>query len=288
MIHKRTGRAAVVVLVLSVLAGCPARPAPGTDATSPPASAGPAATTPAANVAAAAAYAASHDVRTGIAVLDLRTGEFYGAGDHSGRFGAASVMKVLIAVRLLATGQMTGNTATLATAMIERSDDDAVAQLWPLVGGPEIIDWVQSHYALPFLGAANTEPGIWGSTQITARGMVYLYRAIAADPLVRPWLLDAMRHTTNTAADGTDQFFGIPAATTGFAVKQGWGTRSSSKTSNVIINTTGFVNDDRFAVAILNEGMGYRDSTDRNGFSAALAAIVTEQARIILPGGRIQ
>lgn len=71
--------------------------------------------------------------------------------------------------------------------------------------------------------AGCSKPGVWGNTHITAAGMVRLYRAVAADPAVGPWLLAAMHHTDRIATDGTDQRFGIPSAAGDAAVKQGWG-----------------------------------------------------------------
>ena len=52
--------------------------------------------------------------------------------------------------------------------------------------------------------------------------VLILTPAVAADPTVGPWLLDAMGAAAATAADGFAQLFGIPAATTGWRVKQGW------------------------------------------------------------------
>jgi hypothetical protein len=286
-----TGRIAVVGVAVAALvaavAACPNTGGAGPQLkVSVPAS--PKQHPPSADLAAAASYGEAHRVRTAIAVLDLKKGRFCGAGDYAGLFGAASVAKVLIAVKLLATGQMTGRNATLARAMIERSDDAAVAALWPLVGGAEVVTWVASHYRIPYLGTPTNQPGVWGNTHITALGMVYLYRAIANDPEVGPWLIDAMRRATPVAADGTHQFFGIPSAatTTGFAVKQGWGERSADAPGSAVINTTGYVNGDRYAVAILAEGIGYAASTDDRGYNAALAKVVTRVAELVMPGGR--
>ena len=241
---------------------------------------------PASNVVAAANYAKAHGVRTGIAVLDRKTNQFYGGGDYDGLFGSASVMKVLVATRLLATGKMTGSTETTATEMIERSDDDAVRILWPQAGGPGVLPWVADHYDIDGLGTPNTRPGVWGNTHITAAGMVRLYRAIAADPVVGPWLLDAMHHVSRIAADGTDQSFGLPMAAPKAAIKQGWGVRSADEPGKAIVNSTGYVEDDRYAVAILGEGAG--TGTDAAGYNARVAAVVTHVARLLLPHGTVR
>jgi hypothetical protein len=232
-------------------------------------------------VAAAEAYARAHGVRAGVAVLDLRTGAYAGANDDA-LFGTGSVVKVMIAARLLAGGQLHGETEALAYQMITRSDDDAANQLWPLAGGPELIDWIAAHYDIPYLGTPNSHPGYWGNTHVTARGLVQLYRAIAADPHVGPWLLDAMQHAQRVAADGTDQFFGIPSATHDFAIKQGWGSRSADDWDDAVVNSTGYVGGGRYAVAILTEGHDNNAGDDSRGYNAEQADVVSAMARIML------
>jgi hypothetical protein len=238
-------------------------------------------------VRAAAAYGTEHGLRTAVSVLDLRTGAYYGAGADDRLFGTASVVKVMIAARLLATGQMYGSTASLAYDMIVRSNDDAASALWPRVGGPGLINWVKARYRIPFLGTPNIRPGHWGNTHVTARGLVYLYRAIKADPRVGPWVLRAMHHYSCTAWDGTNQCFGIPSAASGAGVKQGWASHSADSYADAIVNSTGYLNGDRYAVAILSEGRENNDSTNWTGYNAAEARIVTAQARLLIPAGLI-
>ena len=250
--------------------------------------AAPASATPANAVAAQAArYEESHNLRTGIAVLDTKSGAFYGAGDYTGYFGSASVVKALIATKILATGRMSGGTAAEAFRMITLSDDNAGADLWNRFGGPSIINWVKAYYNIPFLGFPNTRPGYWGNTHISARGMAYFYAHAKADPHVGPWLLNAMHQYSCGAADGTNQCFGIPSAVGGAAIKQGWGSHSADNWSDAIINTTGLIDGDRYAVAILSEGRANNGSTNSDGFNAPQAAIVSHAARMLLPGGQV-
>ena len=61
------------------------------------------------DAASAAAMATAAGYRTGIAVLDLQTGAYYGAGQDTASFASESVVKVMIAAELLITGQMTGD-----------------------------------------------------------------------------------------------------------------------------------------------------------------------------------
>lgn len=233
----------------------------------------------------ASTYIAEHNIRAGVAVLDLKTGAFYGSGDYNGYFGSASVVKALIATRILATGNMTGSTAAEAWRMITLSDDNAGTDLWNRFGGPSIINWVKAYYGIPFLGYPNSYAGYWGNTHISARGMVYFYAHVKADRRVAPWLLNAMHHASCTATDGTNQCFGIPAAVGGAAIKQGWGAHSADNWADAVINTTGLVNGDRYAVAILSEGRNNNGSTNGAGYNAYQAAIVSNAARILMPGG---
>jgi len=230
-------------------------------------------------VAAAAAVATGQGYRTGVAVLDLKTGAYYGAGGDTESFASESVVKVLIAAELLATGQMSGQTETTAYQMITESDDDDADALYGLAGGDEVINDVAERYDIPFLGSPPEQAGWWGNTEINAKGMVYLYAAIAKDPVVGPWLINAMAHTSEYGADGTYQLFGIPSATTGAAVKQGWGD-DGDDSPNAVFNSTGYVDDDRYAVAILTDG-------SPSTYGDTISAMLTQQAKTLMPGGEL-
>ncbi len=231
------------------------------------------------SAAAAAALASAKGYRTGVAVLDLKTGEYVGAGEDTASFASESVAKILIATELLATGQMTGATETTAYQMITESDDDDADALYGLAGGDNVINLVAARYNIPFLGTAPSEAGWWGNTEINAKGMVYLYAAIAKDPTVGPWLMNAMANTTEYGEDGTYQFFGIPSATTGAAIKQGWGD-DGNDSPNAVFNSTGYVDDDTYAVAILTDGSS-------STYGSAISAMVTAEAQALMPGGKL-
>ncbi|MCU1613498.1 MAG: hypothetical protein JWO98_1038, partial [Frankiales bacterium] len=74
---------------------------------------------------AAAQVATAGGYRTGVAVLDLATGAYSGAGDDSRPFASESVAKAFIATQLLLSGQMTGDVEPIAYRMITASDDAA-------------------------------------------------------------------------------------------------------------------------------------------------------------------
>jgi hypothetical protein len=230
------------------------------------------------------AYANSHGVRAGVAVLDLTNGSFYGAGSYDSYFGSASVMKLFVATKLLATGQMNGSRARTAYKMITQSDDASLTALLSSVGGTSVIGWVKSRYGIADLGTTPYKTGCWGNTHITAKGIAYFYRDMMRDTVVAPWLMNALHHHATYGSDGTNMSFGIAAASSRAAVKQGWGDCSSDEGGS-IINSTGVVDNGRYAIAILTETMN--GSTNGNSYNSWQASIATVMARIILPAGEI-
>ena len=228
------------------------------------------------NAANAVGYANAHGYRSSIGVLDTQTGTFAGAGDYNSSYASESVMKVFIATRLLMTGQMSGWNATTAYKMITQSDDASADALYGRTGGDSVITWVKQALNIPNLGSPPLRPGWWGGTQITAAGMATFYNKVRHLPSVWNWLGNAMHHATTYGSDGTYQFFGIPSATTGAAIKQGWG--GDDAAGQPAFNSTGLVNGDRYAVVILTQGGGY---------GSPIAGMVTSEARLLMPGGKI-
>jgi hypothetical protein len=238
----------------------------------------PAATnTPQPDVVAAAAYAVSRGVSAGVAVLDIADGTSWLAGAHSRTFSSASVVKVMIAARLLVTGQMRGDVAEQAERMITRSDDAAANALYASVGGDRLIDWVKDRYSLPFLGRRPDPPGRWGNTRVTPRGIVHLYRELSADPKVAPWLRDTMGRATRYGSDGQFQYFGIPAAANDFAIKQGW---TCCDGGVATFASTGFVENGRYAVALFVDGPPHT-------YGDRLIRVLDGMARLLFADGTI-
>jgi len=220
-------------------------------------------------------YAHAHGYRSSVGVLDTQTGAFTGAGDYNSYYASESVMKVFIATRLLMTGQMSGWNETTAYKMITQSDDSSANALYGRTGGDGVITWIKQALNIPNLGAPPLRPGWWGGTRITAAGMATFYNAVRHRPSIWNWLGNAMHHATRYGSDGTYQFFGIPSATTGAGVKQGWG--GDDAAWQPAYNSTGFVNGDRYAVVILTQGGSY----------GSIPAMLTAEAKLLMPGGRI-
>jgi hypothetical protein len=233
------------------------------------------------NASAAVAYADRHGMSSGIAVLDIQTGRLFAAGHANRYYSSASVVKTLIATRLLVTQRMSGTNAALAWKMITKSDNAAAWTLYAKVGRDTLLPWIAAQYRISGLGARPTMPGIWGSTQITARGMVRFYAAVRKDRTVWPWLGRAMHAYSRYSGAGEPNAWGIAVAVPSAALKNGWATnRDVHAPSNANINSTAVVQGDRFAVAILSEGPSRQ-------YYAGGEAIVTREAQLLMPGGQL-
>lgn len=184
---------------------------------------------------------------------------------NAGRqFAAMSVVKLLIALDVLAGDDgMTPDEATRQKLhqMLAHSDDDIASNLWSTNGGPAIVTRM-----VILIGLTGTQPPEnprwWGHTLITAQDMVTVYRYII-DQLPGPsrdFLLGALAAAPQIAADGFDQYFGIPGGMphTSWAVKQGWGTSGS----RAVMNSTGLVGVGlRYVVVVLASAPANRYST---------------------------
>jgi hypothetical protein len=220
-------------------------------------------------------YAYAHGYRTGISVLDTATGAFWQAGSPYS-FASESVVKVLIATEILLQGRMHGTTASIAYKMITQSDDASATRLYGGVGGDSVINRIEAHYHLN-IGFPPHHSGWWGNTHLYTKGLVYFYRAVRHDARVWPWLGNAMHHSTVYGSDGFYQHFGIPSATTGYAVKQGWGIDDDCF-CHAAMNSTGFVGGDRYAVAIFTSGPA-------STYGSTMGRMVTAEARLLMPSG---
>jgi hypothetical protein len=238
---------------------------------------GPPATNPTDAVAHAASVGVARGVRVGVAIKDRQTGVVYGAGDYDGSFASASVVKAFIATRLLVDGA-DANTRSMMYEMIVASNDNDASALYGPAGGSGLTAWISARYHISGLAPPPANlAGYWGETKITPHAMVEFYDAMSRDPVVAPWLMDAMANARATAADGFKQYFGIPSAATSWRIKQGWMCCLDSKTR---MHSTGFVDHDRFTVALSIEG-----GTGVYGNSGI--ATLNGMAKALMPNGSI-
>lgn len=182
--------------------------------------------------------------QVGVEVYDRQAGRMVTSVNADQQFAAMSVAKILIAVDALARdGWALPDQAgrERLTRMISDSDDAVADDLWGADGGPAII---QRDAALMGLTATEPpgDPGEWGDTRITARDMVTVYRYLGGSiPLpVRDFLNQAMAAAPEVAADGSDQYFGIPDGLPHhpWTIKQGWGS-SGNDASYATTGTVG-------------------------------------------------
>jgi hypothetical protein len=166
-------------------------------------------------------------------------------------------VKLLIALDVLGSEGWQPDPGTTAQVqrMLSASDDDIADALWESHGGSAIITRTSG-----LIGLNGTrppgDPTQWGETLTTARDVVSMYRYLTTavpDP-ARTVILGALHSVSRIAADGTDQYFGIPAALPGtnWAVKPGW----MSLDTSTVMDSTGLVGRDpirplRYIVAVL-------------------------------------
>ncbi|MGV9679347.1 serine hydrolase [Nocardia sp. NPDC003482] len=223
---------------------------------------------------------ASPGTVSGIDVVDTETGAELAALDADRQFYTASVVKLLIAIDAIETSGESVD-ADRIRQMLSASDDSAADALWEADGGADIVRRTAALLGLDGT-APPDDPAQWGQTRTTPRDVVTIYRYLttAAPPFERALILDALGSVSEIAADGTDEFFGIPAALPGadWFVKPGWMTLDSSTT----LNSTGLVGppDDpqRYAVVVLTTqpaGTGW----DAGG--AALTAGISALAALV-------
>ena len=208
---------------------------------------------------------------------DRRTGTVYAGGDLDRAFYSASVVKVLIATRLLVDGKAERpSVRDQMRRMIVDSDDAAATALYPLAGAKGLAAWIRQRYQISGI-SATARPGSWGLTEITGQGVVDFYTVVADDPLVGPWLLDAMGATAHVGSDGFNQNFGLMATAGHWRVKQGWLCCVGDRT---IMHSTGLIDHDRFAIALLTE-------SGRTAYGEYGRHTVTLMAQALLPGGTL-
>ncbi|MGB7795866.1 MAG: hypothetical protein WA731_03325 [Pseudonocardiaceae bacterium] len=216
-----------------------------------------------------AMHAVLPKVQDGFEVFDLQTGTVLTSNNAGQQFAAMSVVKLLIALDALARDNWVipdGATQQQIRQMLADSDDEIADGLWTAGGGPAIVTRMAGR-----LGLTGTQPpddpGEWGDTLITPRDMVTVYRYIAEQVPGpdRDLLLGALSGAPRIAADGFNQYFGIPDGMphTTWAIKQGWGTSGSQ----AVMDSTGLVGPDlRYVVVVLA-------SAPANSYSTVPAAV---------------
>jgi hypothetical protein len=184
-------------------------------------------------------------------------------------FRSASLVKLLIALDVLARRPDTPPLRDALRRMLSASDDGVANELWDADGGPEIVTRTARRLALP----ATRPPeiaGRWGDTMLGIADVVAIYRHVLESPWRDP-ILDALAAAPRHGSDGFDQHFGIPSRLPRpWAIKQGW----SESSRDVVLHTSGLVGAGwRHIVVVL---ASFPVGTD---WTTAAAAVNDEVAR---------
>ncbi|MEV6794041.1 serine hydrolase [Streptomyces sp. NPDC051320] len=209
---------------------------------------------------AAALRPAAGDASLSAAVLDTESGATAAYGQRG--YDTASIVKVDILATLLLQAQdagrrLTTEEKTYATAMIEHSDNASATALWNTIGGAKGLN--AGGQRLGLTGTTGGEGGEWGLTQTTARDQLTLLMAVfgtgsragGESPLSaasRSYLTGLMGRVE------AGQQWGVSAAGSSCALKNGWLPRSA--TSLWDINSIGRVtaNGRTYLIAVLSDG----------------------------------
>ena len=174
--------------------------------------------------------------RLSVAVTDLDTGltASYGAKDH---FATASIVKVDILATLLLQhqGDLSSSQRSLATRMIEQSDNNAASGLWNQIGRAEGLEEANEQFGLT--ETTGGKAGYWGTTTTTSTDQLRLLQMVFTDD--GPLNAESRRYLKGLMADvENDQDWGVPAADTRsgehYYVKNGWLPRSTGWVINSI------------------------------------------------------
>ncbi|MEV6160893.1 serine hydrolase [Streptomyces sp. NPDC052052] len=218
------------------------------------------------------------EARVSVAVLD--TGNGAGAVYGDGVYDTASIVKVDILAALLLMAQdenrvLTAEERNYATAMIERSDNASATALLQAIGGAEALDAANERLGL----TATTATHAWGLTQTTAADQLALLEAVFGteselSEKSRTYLQELMGQVE------ADQQWGVSAAGSTWALKNGWLPRTSTGLWD--INSIGQVRADghTYLVAVLSDGQRTQEAGITLVESVAKAAVeVLDDAR---------
>jgi hypothetical protein len=198
-----------------------------------------------------AMHAVLPNAQIGFEVFDRSTHTVLASENADLHRASMSVVKLLIALDTLTRTTPDGAARQDLHQMLADSDDEIADELWSADGGPAVVTRMAS-----LLGLTGTQPpedpDEWGDTLITPQDVVTVYGYITDQlpPSDRDLVLGALADTPRIAADGFDQYFGIPDGMphTTWAIKQGWGTSGSQ----AVMNSTGLVGPDlRYVVVLL-------------------------------------
>ncbi|WP_328324882.1 serine hydrolase [Streptomyces sp. NBC_00455] len=194
------------------------------------------------------------DASLSVAVLDTATGATAAYG--SGSYHTASIVKVGILATLLLRAQDAGRgpgaaEQALAASMIEHSDNASATALWKAIGGARGFD-----SGVRRLGLTRTRGGTngeWGLTRTTAGDQLTLLRAVfGSGSALELASRDVLTSLMAKVVPG--QAWGVSAAGTSWALKNGWLPRGAA--ARWTVNSIGRVTAEGRGrlIAVLSDG----------------------------------
>ncbi|MFD9498471.1 serine hydrolase [Streptomyces sp. NPDC060035] len=211
------------------------------------------------------------DADVSVAVLDPESGA--GAVYGDGAYDTASIVKVDILAALLLLVQdegreLSGAEHAWADAMIRRSDNTSATELLKVIGGAGGLDAANERLGLSGTTAAHA----WGLTQTTAADQVRLLEAVFGtdselSKSSAAYLTELMGQVE------ADQQWGVSAAGSGWALKNGWMPRTTTGLWDV--NSIGRVESGgrTYLVAVLSRGHATKEAGVALVESVAKAAV---------------
>lgn len=222
--------------------------------------------------------AVAPDAQVGVEVFDRHTQTVLTSADSRQQFASMSTVKVVIALDILSSNNwQLPNPATQQqlARMLADSDDTIANAFWAEDGGPAEVTRISDQLKLTGTQPP-ADPNEWGDTRTTPQDMVTVYRFITDQLSIpaRDLILTALAKAPRYAADGVDQYFGIPNALpqTAWAIKQGWGTSDNQ----AVFHTTGLVGSDcRYIVVVLTSAPAGEYATVPEATTAGTSALAT-------------
>jgi hypothetical protein len=176
--------------------------------------------------------AAADGVDQHVALVDRTTGRLVASRGGEVRVISESIVKLFTVAYYLVQydGHLPAAMATDLHEMIVQSDDGIESRYWTTAAVPAM---AMRYHLGSTANGPKTGPHDWGWEYITADDeALFLYRA-SIDPIVGPFLTDAMANVAPVGADGFDQHFGFNALTGDHGSKQGWTDRNTSQAINI-------------------------------------------------------
>ncbi len=181
-----------------------------------------------------------------VAVVDRATGKLVASSGGNHQVISESIVKLFTVAFYLVKyhGRLPSDIAADLREMIVHSNDTIESRYWTTAAVPTMA----ARYHLPnTANGPKTGPHDWGWEYITADDEAKFLYQTSVDPVVGPFLTDAMAHVAPVGADGFDQRFGFNSLGGDHGSKQGWTDRNTSAAINV--HSVGWT--DRYIGAIL-------------------------------------